>query len=81
MGPLRRPLAEEVNPVSEDTRFPRGGGARVQGEDREFWKSRNADADSCGLGRSMNISLSPEEPSCVCVCMCVCMLISFVCLC
>lgn len=32
MGPLRRPLAEEVNPVSEDTRFPWRVGGRGPGE-------------------------------------------------
>lgn len=32
MGPLGRPLAEEVNPVSEDTRFPWGeGGGGLRG--------------------------------------------------
>lgn len=34
MGPLRRPLAEEVNPVSEDTRFPRGGPGGGEGSGR-----------------------------------------------
>lgn len=36
MGPLRLQLTEEVNPVSEDTRFPwrRGFMARIEGSGR-----------------------------------------------
>lgn len=43
--------------------------ARVHGEDREFGKSRNADADSRGPGRTVAWAslFFPEEPLCVSV--------------